>query len=312
MTLAVGQTTSPASGPEQAIAALLAEDGPIRQAWDREPVVVAAPELASLLPTADTLLGTSLLRPPFLTVLDDGAQVPLARYCRPEHIINVSGPEYIVDRGRLDALLASGTALKLNRLELWSPPITALAKSISVMSGRQVKVWGFLSPLGQMLVPSHRDPGHVMAVQVAGSKAWTLSGPRPEGAWSAMSTPVPGQPTSVVLTPGDLLYMPYGYAHGAAAETASSFHISFSLEGTTAGELRHRIVKALLDRLDGADSTEVRPENVAHILSGVVDAMEQVKAQVEELPHKDLRGIYGGRTAAVIGDLLGVRAEVKG
>ncbi len=304
MTLATDRSPALAAGPERIVTDLLADGGTIRATWGREPAVIHGSGLADLLPSADSLLDTPLLRPPFLTVLAGGAQVPPARYCRSEPVINISGPEYVVDRARLDAALAAGAALKLNRMELWSPPIATLAALLGAAAHRQVKVWGFLSPHGQMLVPVHRDPGHVMAVQVEGTKAWTLGGPCPDGPWSAMGTPVTRDETHVVLAAGDLLYMPYGYAHCAAATTDSSFHISFSLEGTTAGELRHRIIQVLVNRLDGTDSTEVRADNTRDILAGVLDAMGQVADRVRELPERDLGGIYSGRTAEVIEDLL--------
>lgn len=290
---------------EHLVAALLAEDGPVRKVWDREPVVVRSSGLAALLPGSDSLLDTPMLRPPYVMVLMDGVQVTPNKYCRSARITNVSSPEPMVDRPRLDRVLATGAAIKLNRMELWSPPVAALASLIGAACCRKVKVWGFLSPHGQNLVPVHRDPSHVFAVQVEGTKAWTLGGPRPAGAWSAMGDPVVVQDeTHVDLTTGDVLYLPYGHAHRAAATTASSFHIAFSLEGTTVGELRHRILQVLVDRVDGTDSTEVRSDNIRDVLGGLVDVLERTTDQIAQLPERDLSEVYSGRTAEVIGTLL--------
>ncbi|HEY1177339.1 MAG TPA: cupin domain-containing protein [Phytomonospora sp.] len=284
---------------------LFGPDGEIGRAWGTVPTVVRNGPLAALMPGADELLATPLLRPPFITVLDGGTPVPASRYCRTEHFASPGRAEQIVDPGALDAVLAAGAAVKFNRLELWSPVVAALASEIGAACGRKVKVWGFLSPHAQRLVPSHRDPAHVVAVQLDGRKGWILGGPCPEGAWSAMSAPVPGEETRVELEAGDILYLPYGYAHCAAAETSSSFHISFALEGTTAGELRHRIVKHVVDRLDGDDSTEVGEHNLAAIAAELSHVLGEAARSAAALPDRDgVERIHAGDTAEVIDRLL--------
>jgi ribosomal protein L16 Arg81 hydroxylase len=37
------------------------------------------------------------------------------------------------------------------------------------------------------------------------------------------------------LEAGDVLYLPYDYAHSAIASSAYSYHVTFALEGMTAG-----------------------------------------------------------------------------
>lgn len=286
---------------DRTVTGLFGAGGAIGAAWGSAPTVVPHTGLAGFVPSASELLRTPLLRPPFLTVLVDGKVVPPARYCRADRIVNFADAEYLLDRALFESQLAAGAALKLNRMELWSPPVAALAQAIGAVCHKQVKVWGFLSPHGQKLVPSHRDPAHVVAVQLAGRKRWILGGPCPEGPWSAMDRPTAGEESTVELESGDVLYLPYGYAHCAAAETASSFHISFALEGTTAGELRHRILKYLSERLDGSDSTEVRKHNLEPILADVRATLNAVSERVADLPRRDVSDIYAGNTAQVDG-----------
>ncbi|GIG68356.1 JmjC domain-containing protein [Phytomonospora endophytica] len=285
---------------------LFGPDGAIGRAWGTIPTVVRDGPLTALLPGADELLATPLLRPPFITVLDEGTPVAPSRYCRAEAFASPGRAEQIVDADALDGLLSAGAAVKFNRLELWSPAVAALASEIGAARGKKVKVWGFLSPHAQRLVPAHRDPAHVVAVQLDGRKGWILGGPCPEEAWSAMKTPEPGEETRVELEAGDILYLPYGYAHCAAAETSSSFHISFALEGTTAGELRHRIVKHVVDRLDGTDSTEVGEHNLAAIAAELHGVLDEAARAVAALPGRDgVERIHAGDTAEVIDRLLG-------
>ncbi|MGW5190072.1 JmjC domain-containing protein [Kribbella sp. NPDC004138] len=297
-------TISHAIDGKTAVARLLGADGGIGSVWGKKTAVIRGSGLIGLLPTEDEILATPLLRPPYLTVMIDGEVVPQAPYLRTESISNHAPPENFFARAPLEEALAAGAAFKLNRMELWSPPVTALADAIGDITRKKVKVWGFLSPHAQKMVPYHRDPAHVIACQVAGRKRWSLGGPAPAGSWSGMKQVDPVHEEIVDLETGEVLYMPYGYAHCAAAETSSSFHISFALEGTTVGELRHRVVKYLADTLDGVDATEVNEENLPVHAADLHDALLGLAARVRDLPKRDLTEVYAGNTAAVINSLL--------
>ncbi len=289
---------------DQWVRHILGDDGGISAAWGKSPMLLKEAGLPDSIPGVAELLRTPLLRPPYVTVLVDGVVVPNTRFCHPERIINIAPTEHVVDAALLADLLASGASVKFNRMELWSPPIRGLAERFALACGKQVKVWGFLSPHAQMLVPVHRDPAHVLAVQLEGDKHWTLGGPCPAERWSVMDQLTVDEPEALVLERGDVLYMPYGYAHCAAAATASSFHISFALEGTTAGELRQRLLKAVADGVDGLDATEVREDNIAQIIDAVCHTLGDVSERAFNLASADAQAIYGGRAAGVFDKLL--------
>jgi hypothetical protein len=274
---------TPDEALECAAAAFVGADGPLAEFWGRSPVIVREAGLHRWIPGAAELLRTPLLRPPYLAVLRGGKPVPPEKYCRPDRIVLFTKLEPILDVAEVDAAVEGGAAVKFNRMELWSPPIATMAAEIGRACGRRVKAWGFLSPRGEMMVPSHRDPAHVLALQLAGTKRWQLGGPCPDGAWSPLDPMAPpGEDETFTLAPGEALYLPHGYAHCAAADTELSFHVSFAIEGTTAGEVRGRAAKYLSDALDLTDATEIGPANLAAVLDGLRESLDALAERTAE------------------------------
>lgn len=251
-----------------AVAGLFSAETEIGRAWGREPVILHQAGIADLVPSAGELLATPLLRPPYLLVMADGRPLAADRYCREERVITGGAAEPVVDQDRLADALRSGAGVKFNRMELWSPPLAGMAAEFGRVTGQTVKIWGFLSAQGGTMFPPHRDPAHVLAVQVDGTKEWRLDGPGPEGGWNSLGAVLPAaRPVMLDLKPGDVLYLPYGFAHSAVATSGPSYHVTFALEGITAGEVRTQVVKALYDHLDRADGTEIRADNLGLVLA---------------------------------------------
>jgi ribosomal protein L16 Arg81 hydroxylase len=163
-----------------------------------------------------------------------------------------------------------------------------MAREFGKASGKQVKVWGFLSPRGEMTFPSHRDPAHVVALQLDGQKRWRLDGPPPAVPWDSLADVEPsGESFKLSLEPGDVLYLPHGFAHCAVAESACSYHISFALEGMSAGEVRTSVVKGIYDNLDRSDGTEVSPANLPGILDDVCQSLGMMVEQLSALAKRN-------------------------
>lgn len=270
----------------------------------KDPTLVRSAGLIVGLPNHRDLIHTPLLRPPVVTVLRAGVVVPANEYCVGERFTNTEPAQQMVDGDRLERLFDSGAAIKFNRMELWSEPLRDLAAAFARAFGRQVKVWGFASGRGDHMVPIHRDPAEVVACQVVGTKVWKLGGPSPSDRWTAMEVPAVETVTTMRLEPDDLLYLPYGHAHHAIADSDSSFHIAFALEGTMVGEFRHRIVKHLLDGLDGKDSRAVTPENLPGLLDEISTALDQLATAVRSIPNRDATSIFSGRTETDLAELL--------
>jgi hypothetical protein len=293
------------SSVQAAVAGLLSAETEIGRAWGREPAVRHQAGLADLVPSAGELLATPLLRPPYLLVMADGRPLATDRYCREERVITGGAAERVVDGDLIAAALRSGAGIKFNRMELWSPPLAGIAAEFGRMTGKAVKVWGFLSAQGETMFPPHRDPAHVLAVQLDGTKQWRLDGPCPDGSWNSLGDVVPdAHPVLLDLKPGDVLYLPYGFAHSAVATCGRSYHVTFALEGITAGEVRTQIVKALYDRMDRADGTEIRSENLARVLADASRTLSLLASGLGAVERCDPGTLRPENLASILGELL--------
>ena len=106
------------------------------------------------------------------------------------------------------------------------------------------------------------------------------------------------------LKPGDVLYLPYGFAHSAVATCGSSYHVTFALEGITIGEVRTQIVKALYDRLDRADGTEIRSDNLARILAETGGTLRLMADGLEGIRRCDADRLRPEHLARLLSELL--------
>ena len=104
-----------------------------------------------------------------------------------------------------------------------------------------MQVNAYLTPPGAAGLAPHADGHDVLAVQLHGSKAWTVDGIG-----------------ELELDPGDVLYLPAGTRHAATTQDRSSLHLTIGIIRTT--------YRAVLDRLlaRGADLDVPLPLGFAH------------------------------------------------
>jgi hypothetical protein len=253
-------------------------------AWGAEPVVTRWRGQVEL-PHSRELWSVPLLRPPFAVMLDDGRPIEAERYCRKVEVVHRT-TEYLVEPGRVEAMLSAGAALKLNHIELWHPHVAALARQLAAAVGDRVAVYGFVSPGSVRMLPPHRDPARVLVMQIEGRKRWRLDGP-PDGPWSPGPCPPSGNPpTELLLEPGELLYLPYGLAHSAVADSAVSCHLTFTVSGLNVRDLRKAVLARLASDVLAPDTSAVPPEAVAGHLGAL---RHRLHALVDELTPATIR-----------------------
>ena len=141
----------------------------------------------------------------------------------------------IIEPGQIDAVLASGATIIGDVLDTRLSTVAATLKDELNVPG-PVSTYASLSPGGEAAVP-HYDSSHVFALQLEGKKRWRLS-PRPVVANPSRGRRISadGQVDSrhriedeaieqieldgletVVLEPGDILYVPAGTIHSTEA-----------------------------------------------------------------------------------------------
>ncbi|HEX5365478.1 MAG TPA: cupin domain-containing protein [Acidimicrobiales bacterium] len=204
-------------------------------------------DVLSLADVDAALTGAGLRRPAFRLVRD-GRALPPSSYTRPARTGSSSFDD-LVDPGRTLDLFAAGATVALQGLQRWWPPAARFCRDLELGLGHAVQANAYLTPPGAAGLAPHHDTHDVFVLQVAGSKRWTVRQPLVEA-------PLPrhlsdheaaaGQPVlfEALLEPGDVLYLPRGFVHSAAAQEGVSLHLTMGVLATTV----HDVLRALVDR----------------------------------------------------------------
>jgi lysine-specific demethylase/histidyl-hydroxylase NO66 len=229
--------------------------------WGRAPLLSRAHDLAATgapagfedllgVDDVDDLLSRRGLRTPFLRMAKDGQVLPASRFTG----AGGAGAEIrdqVLDERVFD-LYADGATLVLQGLHRMWPPLVDFAGRLAGELAVPVQANAYLTPGGNRGFDPHYDTHDVFVLQVAGRKRWrvhepVLPDPLEPQPWGGhadeVSATAEGPPAlDVVLAPGDVLYLPRGWLHAAAALGERSLHLTLGLHAPT----RHTLVQALL------------------------------------------------------------------
>jgi ribosomal protein L16 Arg81 hydroxylase len=156
----------------------------------------------------------------------------------------------------LEAILADmrdGGTLVLDQLHRTDPKLSLLCRGLGPELGHRLQTNLYLTPpRGKGFTP-HWDNHDVFILQVLGSKHWKIEKTRREfpEPWRPMGDEgreLRGEPTSVTLQQGDLIYIPRGWVHAAECGDEPSLHITFGLTPFTFDELLSVAIKAARQR----------------------------------------------------------------
>jgi len=198
----------------------------------------------------DELLSRRGLRTPFLRVASGGTIRPASTYTRGGGA-GAGVSDQVADDRVLD-LFAGGNTLVLQGLHRLWPPLIDFAAALRAEIAHPVQVNAYLTPRSSQGFAHHYDVHDVFVLQVAGAKRWQIHPP-------VLADPLRTQPWTDhkpavelaskqeplidrVLEPGDALYLPRGYIHGAQALDGVSSHLTVGVHSVT----RFAIVQALL------------------------------------------------------------------
>jgi bifunctional lysine-specific demethylase and histidyl-hydroxylase NO66 len=195
----------------------------------------------------DRALTVTGLRRPAFRVVRDGEVISPRRYTRHAR----QGREDIddlIDAGRVMDLFAEGATIVLQGLQRWWEPTARFCRELELALGHALQANAYLTPPGAAGLAPHHDTHDVFVVQCAGTKHWVVREP-------AVDTPLPRhvsdhdvaalQPVlfEAELAPGDVLYLPRGVVHSAAAQQGVSLHLTLGVLATTV----HDVLAALAD-----------------------------------------------------------------
>lgn len=128
------------------------------------------------------------------------------------------------------------------------PSLDRFAFELEREVGQMIDVNAFLTPPNAQGLDAHYDHHDVIILQVAGAKHWRLwrsniEHPLPE--YAPEQFEVRGEPTDVLLEPGDVLYVPRGWTHAATTTDRTSLHLTVGIIPMPWLEVAHSFLASL-------------------------------------------------------------------
>jgi len=205
-------------------------------------------------------------------------------------------------------LLAAGMTLQFTQLEQTQPRLAALAAQAAAFLGARtpITVDSFLSPDDHGF-PWHLDNPHVFVLQIEGAKRWRLGrtrvaaapflmeahGPRAEATLTLLrELGLPVEPPrdddcdELVLSAGDVLYLPPGTWHRASA-VGRSCHVSLLVRPLVFGRLLRAVIATLGIRSE-AWRADLQRMDAAALRAFLRDRLDDARRQVEALTSEHL------------------------
>ena len=204
------------------------------------------------IPVLDAFLRTDGARSPRVTLADSGrtgsASVPDDAFCSPDGRI---------DPPRLFAAYDAGATLVVSQFHEYHPPLADLCRGLERAFMHAVQANIYLTPSGAQGFRVHFDTHDVLVLQISGAKRWRIwdEGPVAYASrntpWeNGMFTPDEAKARIVDMGPGDVLYVPRGAPHDAAAQGAGepSLHITIGLLEPTYADILHAAITQMEQR----------------------------------------------------------------
>ncbi|MEU9042373.1 MULTISPECIES: JmjC domain-containing protein [unclassified Kitasatospora] len=271
-----------------------------------------AASLAGLMSWDDlnAILTHHRFEPPRFRLATNGEQLPAHTYSRPI-VTRRSTVWHQLQPSELHQRLAEGATLVLDAVDELHPGIGALAGQLERWLRTGVQVNLYSSWTGTEGFGVHWDDHDVVVVQLDGAKRWRIYGPTralPMHRDVETPEPPPEEPVAdLVLTAGDVLYLPRGWWHAvAASEGEHSLHVTCGLQSTTGADLitwlsemlrAHEAVRADIPRFGTAEeqraflntigkliATELESDDLIARFSSARDATERARL-APSLPH---------------------------
>ena len=155
------------------------------------------------------------------------------------------------DADKIYAHFRSGKTLIHAGLNHTRPNLRRLCGILTEKFAAPSEAVAFLTPAGTQAGTVHSDPSDVYIIQLAGSKHWQVW-PTPESRRMGVdreheTAELPEPILDTVLRPGDVLYLPYGTPHVAAAKEQTSLHLTMVALTPTWSRLLAQVLENVLD-----------------------------------------------------------------
>jgi JmjC domain len=197
----------------------------------------------------DEILHCEAIRPPHFGVTSNGGPLLPPAYTATTRVQGANVTDTVVPE-RVYELFRTGATLIWTSINHFRPNLRALSRMLAEKFAAESGVTAFLTPAGRKGINPHHDPGDTFVIQLEGTKHWKLWKPPAvrRGDFQAHKLEELGEPVlEVSLRPGDVLYLPWGTPHVAAAEDQISLHLSVMVRTRLWSDLLRRCVDRLLE-----------------------------------------------------------------
>ncbi|RCG26483.1 hypothetical protein DQ384_28995 [Sphaerisporangium album] len=182
----------------------------------------------------DGLLNDQAIRLPAFRMARDNRLVPAPSITRSDRAESAAGKE-LADPVRMTAELGRGATLVLQGVHRRCLPLRDLTRRLATEIGHAVSVNAYLTPPSAQGFGAHFDPTHAWLTQLEGTKKWRL--------WEYGRRPATDAPDlELVLSEGDVLWIPRGWWHEGASGERPSLHLTFAVVATTLADVLEAVV----------------------------------------------------------------------
>ncbi|CAL9531084.1 hypothetical protein SUDANB145_04023 [Streptomyces sp. enrichment culture] len=189
----------------------------------------------------NALLAHHRIEPPRLRLSAVGETLPLHAYSVPV-ITRRSTVWHRLKPADLHRHLAEGATLVLDAIDELHPAVGHLAQELErhLRTGIQINAYASWTPDEGFGI--HWDDHDVLVLQLDGAKRWRIHGPTRQAPLhrdTDVPEPPPHEPLAeLVLSAGDMLYLPRGWWHEVtASEGVHSLHLTCGMQTTTGADL---------------------------------------------------------------------------
>lgn len=251
--------------------------------WAREPFLHEAggsdnfDDLAAL-DDLDHMVASLGLRGSSLRMVRDGKTLAVSSYTTPAGSKSRTiDPQ--VDAAAVYERFAEGATIVLESLHRYWRPLTEFCRDLELSLGHRLQVNAYITPPGSQGFDVHRDGHDVFVLQVSGSKHWTVFERDDDEAVLIDRD----------IQRGEVLYIPAGFPHAAAAGTTASAHL-------TVGILTHDSIIIVREIAKLAEEETIFKERLSTgvttdpdaLRRSVVSHTEELKAWLDKVDVDDL------------------------
>ncbi|MEI7606647.1 MAG: cupin domain-containing protein, partial [Rhodospirillaceae bacterium] len=183
-------------------------------------------------PTLNHLITTKPLTNGQIALIRENRTLPLEM----STVLSLNDAQRQLSPAAIHALAAQGVSLVINRIGQLVPEIQTINRMLERHLGHTVNTNAYVSFREDSAFKAHWDDHNVLVLQLAGHKRWWLYGhpyayPVKAPAFIGPHFPNPGSPeVELVMSPGDILFVPRGDVHKAVVEGENSLHLTIGLK----------------------------------------------------------------------------------